>query len=191
MTATANDSPSDRSATGEQSGPAPYSERRRNAFVRSARGGRVLSALMLPDFLLAAPAGFGVLTTTGRRSGKRRRKCVRAVRVANEAYLVMLGPALTKDPQAIAAWLWNIRAVPNVSLRIRGGTFAGVARELREPSEVQRARTAYCDTVHSFDYVMCAFHRSGRPTKDKIQQMTRHWFDVGIPVAVELADSER
>jgi hypothetical protein len=78
---------------------APYSERPRNFFVRSAGGGRVLSALMLPDFMLVPPTGFGVLTTTGRRTGKPRRKCVRAIRTGEKVYLVMLGPPLTGNPK--------------------------------------------------------------------------------------------
>src|SRR5215212_7311688 len=43
-------------------------ERQGNPFLRSARGGRVLSGLMLPHFTILPPAGFGVLTTTGRRT---------------------------------------------------------------------------------------------------------------------------
>jgi hypothetical protein len=35
----------------------------------------------------------------------------------------------TTRPSAAAAWVWNIRSNPNVRLRIRGGTFAGVTRE--------------------------------------------------------------
>ena len=30
---------------------------------------------------------------------------------------------------AVAAWVWNIRANPNVKPRIRSGTFAGFAHE--------------------------------------------------------------
>jgi len=187
MTNVTSASPSDGATTRDDSVPAAqYSERAHNAFVRSASGGRVLSALMLPDFMLAAPAGFGVLTTTGRKTGKPRRKCIRAIHTGDKVYLVMLGPALTGDPEAVSAWLWNIRANPNVTLRIRGGTFTGVARELEEPPEKEQAREAYCETVHAFDYGMCFFHRSGRPTRAKIQQMTRHWFDAGIPLAVDL-----
>jgi hypothetical protein len=61
------------------------SERRHNPFVRSASWARVLSALMLPRFTIIPPAGFGVLTTTGRKTGKTRRKCVRAIRKGNRA----------------------------------------------------------------------------------------------------------
>jgi deazaflavin-dependent oxidoreductase (nitroreductase family) len=164
---------------------APYAERPRNLFVRSAGGGRVLSALMLPDFMLAPPRGFGVLVTKGRKTGKLRRKCIRAVRSGGKVYLVMLGPPLTGNPKAVAAWLWNIRADPNVTVRLRGGTFKGVAREL-EPPEAKRAREAYCEAVHAFDYVMCFFHRGGRPTRAKIHEMTSHWFETGTPLVVDL-----
>jgi deazaflavin-dependent oxidoreductase (nitroreductase family) len=165
-------------------------ERHRNPFSRSAGGGRLLSALMLPFFLVRPPSGFGVLTTMGRRTGKRRRKCVRVIREGNSAYLVMLGPALLGKTGSgvVAAWLWNIRANPRVRLRVRGGTFDGVARELEDPTEKEGARTAYCESVHAFDYAECEFHLSGRPTGPKIKQLHRHWFDTGIPLVVDLSD---
>ena len=64
----------------EQAPSLYVAERKRNPFLHSSTGGRVLSALMLPHFMLLPPKGFGVLTTTGRRTGKTRRKCVRAIR---------------------------------------------------------------------------------------------------------------
>ena len=157
------------------------SERRRNLLVQSARGGRILSASQLPWFMALPPKGFGVLTTTGRRTGKTRRKCVRAIRRGERAYLVSIGGAG-------AAWLKNIRANPNVHLRIRGGSFVGVARELRHGAEAQDAMAAYCGTVNPFDYAECMMHRNGRPTRTKIEELHRRWFDSGIPLAVELAE---
>jgi deazaflavin-dependent oxidoreductase (nitroreductase family) len=141
---------------------------------------------MLPFFLARPPAGFGVLTTTGRRSGKRRRKCVRVVRDGERAYLVMLGPVLIGRPGATSAWLWNIRSNPNVELRIRGGGFTGTARELDEGTEKERAREAYCEFVGRFDYLEGRFHLGGRPDRARIKQLHRHWFDTGIAVAVDL-----
>jgi deazaflavin-dependent oxidoreductase (nitroreductase family) len=162
-------------------------ERKTNPFTRSAAGGRILSALMLPFFLLRPPAGFGVLTTTGRKTGKTRRKCIHVVRRGSKWYIVMLRPT----PSAIArnwtsAWVLNIRADPEVRLRIRGGTFVGVARELRDTAETQEAAEAYCETVNPFDYFECAFHRSGRPTRAKIEELHRSWFENGIPLEIEL-----
>ncbi len=158
--------------------------------IRSAKDGRALSALMLPFFLVRPPAGYGVLTTTGRRTGKTRRKCIRVIRRGNRAYLVNLRPpklAMSR-PTARAAWAWNIRANPNVSLRIRGGTFAGVARELEEPAELEQAREALCETVHLFDYGECDLHLRGLPTRAKIKELHGYWFDTGIPFAIELRE---
>jgi deazaflavin-dependent oxidoreductase (nitroreductase family) len=115
-------------------------ERRYNPFIREQKmtvlgvglhGGRILSALELPWFILLPPRGFGVLTTIGRKSGKLRRKCVRATRCGDSVYLVSIG-----GPDI--AWLKNIQANPNVFLRIPGGTFTGRARELTDPLEAER-----------------------------------------------------
>jgi deazaflavin-dependent oxidoreductase (nitroreductase family) len=91
--------------------------------MRSARDGRVLSALMLPFFAVRPPSGYGVITTSGRKTGKTRRKCVRVIRRGNRAYIVQLRPPelAMRSPSAVAAWVWNIRANPSVRLRIRGG----------------------------------------------------------------------
>lgn len=164
-------------------------EHKGNPFTRSKGGGRILSALMLPFFLVRPPAGFGVLTTTGRRTGKTRRKCVHVVRQGAKAYLVMLRPTEAAiEAGWISAWMLNIRADPRVRLRIRGGTFAGVARELGDAEEIQRAADMYCETVNPFDYVECAFHRGERPTRAKIDELHRDWFEHGIPLEIDLQE---
>lgn len=158
--------------------------------IRSARDGRILSALMLPFFLARPPSGFGVITTTGRKTGKARRKCVRVTRRGNKAYIVQLRPpelAMAR-PSTVAAWVWNIRSNSHVTLRIRGGTFAGVARELKEPAELAEAREALCETVNMFDYGECNVHLRGLPTRSKIKELHRYWFDTGLPLAVDLVD---
>lgn len=156
--------------------------------MSSARDGRLLSALMLPFFQLRPPRGYGIITTTGRKTGKMRRKCVRVIRQGNSAYLVQLRlPSVAvKHPDSAAGWLWNIRSNPNVRLRIRGGDFAGVARELTDPDELALARRAICDTVTLFDYGECDLHLRGLPTRAKIIELHRYWFDTGIPLVVEL-----
>jgi deazaflavin-dependent oxidoreductase (nitroreductase family) len=160
--------------------------------IRSARHGRVLSALMLPFFLVRPPSGFGVLTTTGRKTGKPRRKCIRMIRTGQKVYLVQLRPpelAISR-PEAVAAWVWNIRSNPNVELRIRGGTFAGIARELQDPAELAEAREALGEAVKLFDYGECNVHLRGLPTRSKIKELHRYWFDTGIPLAVDLVGSD-
>jgi deazaflavin-dependent oxidoreductase (nitroreductase family) len=158
-------------------------QRKRNPFMRSPTGGRILSAMMLPYFRLRPPRGYGVLTTTGRRTGKQRRKCIHAIRTDNRAYIVMIRPHITAKT---GAWVLNIRADPNVSLRMWDGTFVGIARELDDDEELQQARELYCEAVNPFDYVECAFHCSGRPARAKIEALHHGWFDTGIPLVVEL-----
>ena len=151
-------------------------DRQHNPFIRTPAGGRLLSALTLPGFMIRPPAGFGVLTTTGRRTGKARLKCVRAIRRGDKAYIVSIRPT---------AWLKNVRANPVVRLRIRGGTFSGVVRELDE-GERQEAMDAYCETVNPNDYVECVIWRRGRPTPEKIKELHRTWFTTGTPMVVDL-----
>jgi deazaflavin-dependent oxidoreductase (nitroreductase family) len=159
-------------------------ERKHNPFIASASGGRILSALMLPFFLVRPPVGFGVLTTIGRKTGKERRRCVRAIRVGDEAYLVAIGGRH-------AAWAKNIEVKPDVKLRVRGGRFAGRARELHDTAERERARWVYCGTINPFDYDECILHRTGRPTRTKIEELHRSWFENGLPLVVELARREQ
>jgi hypothetical protein len=60
--------------------------------IRSAKHGQILSAAMLP-FVRALPwGGYGVITTTGRTTGRARPKCVRVIRKGDKAYLVQLRP---------------------------------------------------------------------------------------------------
>ena len=156
-------------------------ERRRNPFVQTHLGARLLSASQLPWFTFLPPKGFGVLTTTGRKTGKRRSRCVRAVRRGDRAYLVAIGGESNR-------WLKNIRANPEVRLRIRGGTFGGRARDLRDAAERQEVMVAYCESVYPFDYAECRAHRKGRPTRSKIVELLRTWFEGGTPLVIELRD---
>jgi deazaflavin-dependent oxidoreductase (nitroreductase family) len=170
--------------TSAESGPAYddgryVPERRGNPLIRTPNGGRLLSASQLPWFTALPPAGFGVLTTIGRRTGKTRRRCVRAIRRGDAAYLVAIGGEHSR-------WLKNVRAHPEVRLRIRGGRFTGVAREPRGAAEVEEAREAFCDTVNPFDYLECRMHRTGGPTREKIVELHRKWFEGGSPLVVEL-----
>jgi deazaflavin-dependent oxidoreductase (nitroreductase family) len=156
--------------------------------LRSERDGRLLSAMMLPLLWPHAPAGFAILTTTGRKSGKRRRKCVRAIRRGNRVYIVALRPPelALERPAAVSAWVWNIRADPNVRIHLGVRTHAGIAREIDDPAELERAREAICETANVGDYGECLLHLRGLPTRAKIGALHRYWFDTGIPLVVEL-----
>ncbi|MFI6169607.1 nitroreductase family deazaflavin-dependent oxidoreductase [Nocardia sp. NPDC051052] len=157
--------------------------------VRTERAGRIVSAAMLPWFRVRAPDGYGVITTTGRKTGKKRQKCVRVIRRDNRAYLVQLVPphlAITR-PAAASGWLLNIRADPHVRIRLPDGTFDGTAREITDPTERAIARTILCETVTPMDYGECVLHLRGRPSRAKVQELHRYWFDTGNPLVIEVA----
>jgi deazaflavin-dependent oxidoreductase (nitroreductase family) len=156
-------------------------ERRRNPIIRSGLGGRSLSALQLPLFALRPPRNYGVLTTTGRSTGKARRRCIRAIRKGDRAFLVSIRGDRT-------GWAKNIRADPEVKLRIRGGTFVGVARKPRDPAERQEAMEAYIGAppglIERFEY---RIWRSGRATAEEIDDLHRTWFERGTPFVIDLS----
>jgi deazaflavin-dependent oxidoreductase (nitroreductase family) len=159
-----------------------YVAERRTNLVQTHGGGRLLSALTLPAFTLRPPKGGGVLTTTGRKTGKARRRCVRAIRRGDKVFVVAIGGERSR-------WVKNIRANPHVRLRIRGGTYDGVAREPRDADELAEARAAYCDEINPYDYVENRVHRRGRPTREKIVELHRAWFDGGVPLVIELRET--
>jgi deazaflavin-dependent oxidoreductase (nitroreductase family) len=150
----------------------------RSFLTTTARGGRLLSALQIPWFLAVPPHGWGVLTTTGRVTGRARRTCVRAVRDEGAVYVVAIAGERT-------GWLRNLRANPDVTVRVRGGTFPGVARELRN-EELDRARELYCGYIGPFEYLESLAHLPGRPRRDRLAAMHKHWFDTGSRVAIDL-----
>ena len=109
-------------------------ERTRNPFTSSARGGQLLSAAQLPFFLARPPAAYGVLTTTGRKTGKKRRRCIRAVRNGETVYLVAIkGSAKT-------GWVRNAVANPDVKLRLPGGSYSGRARLIARLNDLRHVR---------------------------------------------------
>jgi deazaflavin-dependent oxidoreductase (nitroreductase family) len=153
-------------------------ERKHNPFINSPAGGRALSALQLPVFLMRPPRGYGVLTTTGRRTGKARRRCVRAIRKGDVVYVVAI--------KGTTQWAKNVRANPAVRLRLPGGSFLGLARELSGATESELAREAYCESIYRFDYLTWMNWRKARPTRPRIRELLRGWFDEGTPLAIEL-----
>lgn len=124
-----------------------------------------------------ADTGFCRLPDAGAaRSGG---KCVRVIRSGDKAYLVSLrGP--------YGAWFRNIRAEPKVKLRMRGGTYDGLAREITDPIEYKEAEAVYCDTINPFDRAAYVMHRGGNPTRERVRDMNEHWFKVGTPLMIEL-----
>jgi deazaflavin-dependent oxidoreductase (nitroreductase family) len=156
--------------------------------IASVRHGQILSALMLPDYQLGTPPGHAVLTTTGRRTGKARRKVIRAIRQNDRVYMVQLRlPKLAiETPLMLTAWVLNIRANPHVRLKLGRRTYAAVVRELDAPAELARAREIFCEPVHLVDYGESVLHLKGMPSQGKIRDLHRYWFDTGVPLVAEL-----
>lgn len=150
-----------------------------NPLTTTATGGRVLNAVQVPLFLVLAPRGVAVLSTIGRKTGKRRRNCVRAIRSGNKVFLVSLRGRY-------GHWYRNLIANPNVELRIRGGRFRGTAREIRDAAEHEEATEAYCETVTLFDRLEYLNHRIGWPTPERIRSLHRRWFSLCAPVVVDV-----
>ena len=66
--------------------------------IRSPRDGRLLSALMLPGVLAWPGSGYGVITTTGRKTGKARRKCIRVIRRGKSVHRLAPPARASDDP---------------------------------------------------------------------------------------------
>ena len=154
-------------------------QREHNPLINSAAGGRLLSALQLPLFMIRPPSGYGVLLTMGRKSGKARRRCVRATRHQNKVVVVAIKGART-------GWLKNLESCPDVRVRVRGGTFAARAHRAVGATERHEALQAYCAERSPFEDLEYMMWRTGRPTREGIDDLHRHWFEHGSPVVLEL-----
>lgn len=129
--------------------------------------------------MVRPPSAYAVLTTTGRKTGKRRRRCIRAVRSGDTIYAVAIkGSAKT-------GWVKNALATSEVRLRLPGGTVSGRARKVCD-DERAAARAAYVETVQPFDYLTYVNWRTGRPTAARIQALLGTWFDEGFPIVLEI-----
>lgn len=117
---------------------------------------------------------------------------MRIIRRGDRAYLVALVPpqVVAVRPTAVNAWVHNIRACPQVRLRIPGGVFEGVAREISDPDELAQAQSVLCDTVAAMDFCECALHLRGLPTRTKVKELHRYWFETGIPVVIDLQENQ-
>ena len=156
-----------------------------NPFAGSRGYARLSNLFVRPLFsLLPAPRGFIVLTTTGRRSGRLRRRPMRAVRRRDTLYAVaMLGER--------SDWLRNVRKEPRVQVKVGGKRHDGVAREITDPGARDEALALYQREVFPADYVDYASYHWGFPTRRKIKEAHRRWAEEGIMVAIELEPEGR
>ena len=129
---------------------------------------------------MPTPAGLGVLTTTGRRSGKQRVRALRMIRDGDRLYgVAMLGPR--------CAWLHNIRAHPDVRIKLGNKTHDATARELTA-DERDAAAAVYIPNAGWFDYADYANLMWNIPTREKVLRSHEELWASGVPVVFELKD---
>lgn len=150
-----------------------------NPLTTTKTGSRVLNAFQVPLFSVLPPRGIAVLTTIGRKTGKRRRNCVRAIRQGHKVFLVSLSGRY-------GGWYRNLRTTPRAELRMSGGHFRGAPREITDPAEYAEAQAAYCDTVTWFDRLEYLNHRRRLPTPERIRDLHSRWFSVCTPLVIDL-----
>ncbi len=151
------------------------------AWLHTKGGAKILNA-GTAWFKVAAPRGFAVLNTVGRRTGLRRQSNVRLLLKGRKGFLVSIAGSGNN-------WRWNLRADPQVTLRIGRETYAGVVRPIADEKERLEARTAYSQVLHWFDFVSSVVNQRGVPSPSRLREMHARWFDLGEPLVVELAEA--
>ena len=152
-----------------------------NPFARSRWFHRLanVSGMWIFFRLLPVPRGFALLTVTGRRTGRRRRRPIRAIRDGTTIYVVaILGER--------SDWLRNVRANPRATARLSTRTRPVTVREITEPSERQNAAEQYVETVVPYDYFDVPIVDWTWPSASSIRRSHREWLERGTLVALEL-----
>lgn len=134
--------------------------------------------------LFPAPTGLGIVTVTGRKSGKAYTRPMRVVRDGDRAYAqALLGER--------ADWVHNVRANPRVLIKLGGTTYNATAHEIAGADERARARAIYHPVVGWYDYFDYVTYLWGIPTKSTLLRQHDEWFDEGTPVVFELETAPR
>ena len=152
-----------------------------NPFAKSKlfhRVGHITNTI--PLTYLLTPTGIAIVTTTGRKSGQQRARAMRAVREGNSVYAVsLLGPH--------ADWVANIRANPDVTVKLGRKTFPAKARVLTDATELAHAAEVYHPVAGWYDYFDYANFVWSVPTTKSLLRAHDDWFKTGTPVVFELA----
>lgn len=152
-----------------------------NPFAKSRWFHRLANYSGPPAFfrVLPLPRGFTLLTVTGRRTGKRRRRPIRAIRDGSTLYAVaILG--------ARSDWLRNLRANPGAEARIGFRTRNVTLREITEPLEREKAEQLYVETMVPYDCFDVPIVDWTLPSPGRIRKSHRDWLERGVLVALEL-----
>ena len=151
-----------------------------NPFAFTRGYARLSNVFVAPIFrLMPMPGGFVLLTVAGRRSGKPRRRPIRAVRRGDTFYAVaILGER--------SDWLRNARKEPRVKIRAGRQSNGATVRQLSDPTERDSAGELFVSEVFPYDYVDYVSLHWGWPTRRKIIDAHRRWLEDGVMVAIDL-----
>ncbi|MGB2693965.1 MAG: nitroreductase/quinone reductase family protein [Dehalococcoidia bacterium] len=152
-----------------------------NPFAFTRGYARLSNIFAAPLFAwLPVPRGYILLTTRGRKSGRERRRPVRAVRSNSTYYAVaILGER--------SDWLRNVRRDPGVEIKAGSRRESARARALADPAEREAVSTLYVDTVFPYDYLDHVNLHWGWPSRRKVVQAHRVWLARGELVAFDIA----
>jgi len=152
-----------------------------NPFAKSRWFHRLANYSGPPAFfrVLPLPRGFTLLTVTGRRTGRRRRRPIRAIRDGSTLYgVAILG--------ARSDWLRNLRANPRAQARVGMRTREATLREITDAAEREKAERLYVETVVPYDYFDVPLVDWTWPSPARIRRSHRDWLQRGTLVAFEL-----
>ncbi len=151
-----------------------------NPFKKTRWYSKLSNIFAAPGYRIQAmPRGFVLLTVTGRKTGKKRHRPVRAIRLGDTFYATsMLGER--------SDWLRNVRKDPAVTLKYGRKTVPAMAREVTDAKEQERASQAYTETVFPFDRFDYAIVDWWVPTRKHIVEAHREWLDGGVLVALDV-----
>jgi deazaflavin-dependent oxidoreductase (nitroreductase family) len=153
-----------------------------NPFAQSKTFHRLGNFTLTPIWnFLPTPKGLALVTATGRKSGKQRKRAMRVVVRGDRAYAsAILGNR--------ADWVKNVRANPAVTLKIGGKTQGAIARPLVDAGERAPAAEAYRPIAGWYDYFDYVSFVWGLPTRSNVLRVHDVWFEKGTPVVFELAE---
>jgi deazaflavin-dependent oxidoreductase (nitroreductase family) len=133
-----------------------------------------------PMRVLPTPRGYAIITTVGRKTGKRRTRAVRAVRDGDRLYAVAL---LGRKSD----WFANVKTNPNVTIRLGTRTLNARAREVTDLDERGRAASVYRPVAGWYDYVDYLNYVWSVPTRARLVAVHDRWFEARPIVAFDLA----
>jgi deazaflavin-dependent oxidoreductase (nitroreductase family) len=152
-----------------------------NPFAHSRWFHRIANYSGPPFFFrfVPLPRGFALLTVTGRKSGRKRRRPIRAIRDGDTLY----GVAILGNK---SDWLRNLRANPRATARVGVRARKFSVRDVTDPIERDKAEQLYIDEIVPYDYFDVPIVEWAWPSPGFIRKAHRRWLKGGTLVALDL-----